>query len=87
MQSGGGLRGIKTFSRDRRSSLIREKSASLDSEQAFVEKANSPKKFPRIQVLTAAEILDNRMPQIPFGFAEGFKKAEREESSEQGKLI
>ena len=44
------------------------------------------KKFPRLQILTAAQILDNRRPQVPFGFTEGFKKAEREET-EQGRLI
>jgi site-specific DNA-methyltransferase (adenine-specific) len=45
------------------------------------------KKFPRLQILTAAEILDNRRPQVPFGFTEGFKKAEREKSGGQGELI
>ena len=44
------------------------------------------KKFPKLQILTAAQILDNRRPQVPFGFTEGFKKAEREET-EQGKLL
>jgi site-specific DNA-methyltransferase (adenine-specific) len=32
-------------------------------------------KMPRLQILTAAQILDNRRPQVPFGFTEGFKKA------------
>ncbi len=36
-------------------------------------------KVPRLQILTAAQILDNRRPQVPFGFTEGFKKAGREE--------
>ncbi len=36
-------------------------------------------KVPRLQILTAAQILDNRRPQVPFGFSEGFKKAAREE--------
>jgi site-specific DNA-methyltransferase (adenine-specific) len=44
------------------------------------------KNFPLLQILTAAQILDNRRPQVPFGFTEGFKKAEREET-EQGRLI
>lgn len=44
------------------------------------------KKFPRLQILTAAQILDDRRPQVPFGFTEGFRKAEREET-EQGRLI
>lgn len=44
-------------------------------------------KFPRIQILTAAQILDGRLPQVPFGFTEGFKKAARETSGKQGTLI
>ena len=35
-------------------------------------------KVPRLQILTAAQILDNRRPQVPFGFTEGFKKAGRD---------
>lgn len=45
------------------------------------------KKFPRLQILTAAQILDNRRPQVPFGFTEGFKKAEREKSGGQERLL
>ena len=44
-------------------------------------------KVPRLQILTANQILDNRRPQVPFGFSEGFKKAAREESDEQHKLL
>jgi site-specific DNA-methyltransferase (adenine-specific) len=40
-------------------------------------------KVPRLQILTAAEILDNRRPQVPFGFTEGFKKAGREEAGQE----
>jgi hypothetical protein len=36
-------------------------------------------KVNKLQILTAAQILDNRRPQAPFGFTEGFKKAGREE--------
>jgi site-specific DNA-methyltransferase (adenine-specific) len=39
-------------------------------------------KVPRLQILTAAQILDNRRPQVPFGFTEGFKKAGREEAGQ-----
>jgi site-specific DNA-methyltransferase (adenine-specific) len=34
-------------------------------------------KVPWLQILTAAQIVDNRRPQLPFGFTEGFKKAGR----------
>jgi hypothetical protein len=40
-------------------------------------------KVPRLQILTAAQILDNRRPQVPFGFTEGFKKAAREEPGQE----
>jgi hypothetical protein len=36
-------------------------------------------KVPRLQILTAAQILDNRRPQVPFRFTKEFRKAEREE--------
>ena len=35
------------------------------------------KKFPRVQILTAAEVIDDRRPQVPFGFTESLKKASR----------
>jgi site-specific DNA-methyltransferase (adenine-specific) len=46
-------------------------------------------KVPRLQILTAAQILDGKRPQVPFGFTEGFKKAAREEAlqSDQQKLL
>lgn len=40
-------------------------------------------KVPKLQILTAAQILDDRRPQVPFGFTEGFKKAAREESAQE----
>lgn len=43
-------------------------------------------KVPKLQILTAAQILDNRRPQVPFGFTEGFKKAE-EEKQKQDRLL
>ena len=43
-------------------------------------------KMPRLQILTAAQILDDRRPQLPFGHTEGFKKAEREDAN-QGRLF
>ena len=44
-------------------------------------------KFPRLQILTAAEILDNRRPQVPFGHTEGFRKAAREDAKGQDRLL
>jgi site-specific DNA-methyltransferase (adenine-specific) len=44
-------------------------------------------KFPRLQILTATQILDNRRPQVPFGFTEGFRKASRESDENQPKLL
>ena len=43
-------------------------------------------KFPRLQILTAAQVLDNRKPQVPFGFMEGFRKAAREKTGKQEAL-
>jgi site-specific DNA-methyltransferase (adenine-specific) len=44
-------------------------------------------KVPRLQILTAAQILDNRRPQVPFGFTEGFRKAAREDTGGQERLL
>jgi site-specific DNA-methyltransferase (adenine-specific) len=44
-------------------------------------------KVPRLQILTAAQILDNRRPQVPFGFTEGFRKAGQEKEDKQPKLF
>lgn len=44
-------------------------------------------KVPKLQILTAAQILDNRRPQVPFGHSEGYKKAEREIEDRQGSLL
>jgi site-specific DNA-methyltransferase (adenine-specific) len=43
-------------------------------------------KVSRLQILTAAQIVDNRRPHVPFGFTEGFKKA-RQESAGQDRLL
>ena len=40
-------------------------------------------KVPRLQILTAEDIIDDRRPQVPYGFTEGFKKAAREEKGQE----
>ena len=35
-------------------------------------------KVPRMQILTAAQIIAGHRPRVPFGFSEGYKQAERE---------
>jgi DNA modification methylase len=44
-------------------------------------------KVPRLQILTAAQILQDKRPQLPFGYSEGFKKAAREQADDQHKLF
>ena len=44
-------------------------------------------KIPRLQILTAAAILAGSKPQVPFGHTEGFKRADREDRTQQGGLI
>jgi site-specific DNA-methyltransferase (adenine-specific) len=44
-------------------------------------------KVPRIQILTAAEILEGKRPQVPFGYTEGFKQATREQDETQRELL
>jgi site-specific DNA-methyltransferase (adenine-specific) len=45
------------------------------------------KKFPRLQILTAEQVIDNRRPQVPFGFTESLKKASRELEDQQENLL
>lgn len=45
------------------------------------------RKFPRLQILTAAQVIDDKRPQVPFGFTESLKKASRELEDRQGNLI
>ena len=44
-------------------------------------------KVPRIQILTAAQVIDDRRPRVPFGFTESLKKAERENEDKQPRLF
>lgn len=44
-------------------------------------------KVPRIQILTAQDVLDGKRPQVPFGHTEGFKRAAVETANDkQGAL-
>ncbi|CAA2101854.1 Modification methylase MboII [Methylobacterium bullatum] len=44
-------------------------------------------KFPKVQILTAAQIIGGAQPKVPFSFTEGFKKAARETGGGQGSLL
>jgi site-specific DNA-methyltransferase (adenine-specific) len=43
-------------------------------------------KIPRLQILTAAEVIEGKRPQVPFGHTESLKKATRETEDRQGRL-
>lgn len=42
---------------------------------------------PRLQILTAEELLEDKRPQVPYGFTEGFKRAEKENTTAQARLL
>ena len=45
-------------------------------------------RVPRVQILTAAQIIDDRRPQVPFGFTESLRRAATEQGDDrQGKLL
>lgn len=44
-------------------------------------------KAPRLQILTAADILTGQRPNVPFSFTEGYKAAKRETGTRQGTLF
>ena len=39
-------------------------------------------KVPRLQILTAAQVIDGRRPQVPFGFTENLKRARVEQGDD-----
>ncbi len=46
-------------------------------------------RVPRVQIITAENLLEGKKPQTPFGFSEGYKAAAEEDQSEgkQGRLL
>lgn len=40
-------------------------------------------RFPRIQILTVAQMIDDKKPETPFGFTERFKKAAVDKRDDQ----
>ena len=51
----------------------------------FFETGNH--KFPKLQILTAEQVIDGRRPQVPFSFTESLKTASRESEDKQGSLL
>ena len=45
------------------------------------------RKFLKLQILTAAEVIDGKRPQVPVGHTESLKKASRESEDQQGRLL
>lgn len=45
------------------------------------------RKHPRLQIITLAELFQNRRPDIPWVDASAVKAAKREDTSQQGKLL
>jgi site-specific DNA-methyltransferase (adenine-specific) len=45
------------------------------------------RKFSRLQILTAEQVIEGKRPAVPFGFTESLKKAFREDGDRQWKLL
>jgi site-specific DNA-methyltransferase (adenine-specific) len=45
------------------------------------------RKFFKLQILTAAEVIDGKRPQVPFGHTESLRKATRESEDKQARLL
>jgi site-specific DNA-methyltransferase (adenine-specific) len=43
-------------------------------------------RYSKLQILSVSDIFDGRRPEVPFGFTEGFKRAEREDTTRQSEL-
>jgi site-specific DNA-methyltransferase (adenine-specific) len=62
----------------------------MESDAAAVgvwENEYTGRKHPRLQILTLAELFQNKRPDIPWVDASSFKSAKREDTSHQGKLL
>jgi len=51
------------------------------------ENVYTGRKHPRLQIITLAELFQNRLPDIPWVDASMVKQAKREETNKQGKLL
>jgi site-specific DNA-methyltransferase (adenine-specific) len=45
------------------------------------------RKFFKLQILTAAQVIDGKRPQVPFGHTESLRRAGRESETEQARLL
>jgi hypothetical protein len=45
------------------------------------------RKFLKLKILTAAQVIDGKRPQVPFGHTESLKKASRESDAQQARLL
>ena len=45
------------------------------------------RKFLKLQIMTAAQVIGGKRPQVPFGHTESLKKASRESEDQQGRLL
>jgi len=45
------------------------------------------RKFPKLQILTAEDVIEGKRPQVPFGFTESLKKASQESDKKQERLL
>ena len=59
----------------------------MDGSSAESVSRNGGGKVPRLQILTAAEVIEGKRPQVPFGHTESLKKATRETEDRQARLL
>jgi site-specific DNA-methyltransferase (adenine-specific) len=45
------------------------------------------RKFLKLQILTTAQVIDGKRPEVPFGHTESLKKASRESEGRQSRLL
>ncbi|HSV01144.1 MAG TPA: hypothetical protein VLI91_13660 [Roseiarcus sp.] len=45
------------------------------------------RKFLKLQILSAAQVIEGKRPQVPFGHTESLKKAARESEDRQGRFL
>ena len=69
--------------------VLREQIASDSVDLIYLDPAFNSKRYPRLQIITLAELFQGRKPDIPFVDRASVKRAKREEqdAGKQGNLL
>jgi site-specific DNA-methyltransferase (adenine-specific) len=67
--------------------LLNAPTREMEKEAAVGFYETGRRKFLKLQILTAAQVVDGKRPQVPFGHTESLKRASRESDGQQARLL